>query len=138
MSAESLEELAGEVGERFLDHALNPRGQGLLAGEQGRARGVGTCGDSLEVTIQVAQGRIREIGVEPHGCFFTVACGSALAVLAQGRELEAALELEAGDLDRELDGLPEDHLHCARLAVNTLGEAIEDYLRRERAPRALP
>jgi len=28
-----------------------------------------------------------------------------------------------------LGGLPEDHMHCARLAVNTLGEAIADYYR---------
>jgi len=37
------------------------------------------------------------------------------------------LELEPHDVVTALGGLPEDHLHCARLAVNTLGEAIADY-----------
>jgi nitrogen fixation NifU-like protein len=34
-------------------------------------------------------------------------------------------------VENELGGLPEDHKHCARLAVNTLGEAIADHYRRK-------
>jgi hypothetical protein len=40
---------------------------------------------------------------------------------------QQALELEPHEVAAALGGLPEDHLHCARLAINTLGEAIADY-----------
>jgi NifU-like protein involved in Fe-S cluster formation len=50
--------------------------------------------------------------------------------LADGLDLDQALEIQPEDVETELGGLPEDHLHCARLAVNTLGEAIADYYKR--------
>ena len=47
--------------------------------------------------------------------------------LVNGKTLEAALTVMPEDVANELAGLPEDHMHCAALAVNTLGEAIDDY-----------
>ena len=45
----------------------------------------------------------------------------------KGRSLDDALYLEPDAVAAALEGLPEDHMHCARLAVNSLGEAIADY-----------
>ena len=70
----------------------------------------------------------------PQGCVYTLVCASAMSELAKGRDLDQALELEPHDVADALGGLPEDHLHCARLAVNTLGEAIADYYRRASLP----
>jgi nitrogen fixation protein NifU and related proteins len=75
-------------------------------------------------------GTIADIKVLPHGCLYTLVCASAMSDLAKGRDLDHALELEPHDVADALGGLPEDHLHCAHLAVNTLGEAIADYYRR--------
>jgi nitrogen fixation NifU-like protein len=65
--------------------------------------------------------------------YTSIACASAMSELARNCKLEQALEISPQDVEAELGGLPEDHLHCARLAVNTLGEAIADCYRR-RAP----
>ena len=89
--------------------------------------GIGSCGDKVTVAIQVDQDCIKEIYQKPEGCLYTTACASAVSVLAKGRTLEDALEIQPGAVEAELGGLPEDHRHCARLAVNTLGEAIADY-----------
>ena len=118
------------VDPRLLDHASNPRNLGDMDRPSGVATGVGVCGDSLEVAIRVSGERIGEIRVRPKGCVYTIACASAMSELACGRSLERVLTLEPEDVDRKLGGLPEDHLHCARLAVNALGEAVEDYYRR--------
>ena len=90
------------------------------------------CGERFEfeglaVTIRVDDERISDIGVIPRGCVYTVVCASALSELAKGRTLDSALQLNPEDVAHELGGLPEDHLHCARLVVNTLGEAVSDY-----------
>lgn len=124
----------GQVGARFLEHAQYPRNLGRVPSPDGVALGVGQCGDSMEVSLQVRGDTISEIKVMPHGCIYTVVCASALSELAKGKTVEGALGLNPEDLDRELQGLPEDHQHCARLAVNTLGEAIEDYYRRVNSP----
>ena len=112
---------------RFFTHAQMPRHMGTMEGADGRAVGVGTCGDSLEVTLRVTEGAIGDIRHRPNGCVYTVACGSAMSSLAMGRRLDEALVLQPEDVAEELGGLPADHQHCAALAVNTLGEAIDDY-----------
>jgi nitrogen fixation NifU-like protein len=58
-----------------------------------------------------------------------IVTGSAMGKLATGRDL-APLELAPHDAADILGGLPADHLHCARLAINILGEALADYCRR--------
>jgi nitrogen fixation NifU-like protein len=118
---------------RFIRHVNMPSNLGLIEHPAGRAVGVGQCGDSVEVTLHVNGERISAIRHLPRGCAFTIACASAMTELARDRTLEQALEITPQDVETELGGLPEDHLHCARLAVNTLGEAIADCYRRRRA-----
>ena len=105
--------MSGRFGHRRRRHARNCRER--------------QCGDSIEVSLQIETGAIAEIKVLPRGCIYTLVCASAMSELAKGRNLDQALELEPQDVVTALGGLPEDHLHCARLAVNTLGEAIADY-----------
>jgi len=116
---------------RFIRHVNMPSNQGAIEAPSGRAVGVGQCGDSVEVTLRVESECIRDIRYLPRGCAFTIACSSAMSELAQGRTLEQALEISPQEVESELGGLPEDHRHCARLAVNTLGEAIADCYRRQ-------
>jgi nitrogen fixation protein NifU and related proteins len=118
-----------EVGEQFLCFARQPRNLGQLPDPSGKGAAIGQCGDSIEVFIRVDGGTIADIKVAPHGCIYTLVCASAMSELAKGRDLDRALELEPEDVMAALGGLPEDHTHCARLAVNTLGEAIADYYR---------
>ncbi|MCU0604512.1 MAG: iron-sulfur cluster assembly scaffold protein [Desulfobacterales bacterium] len=125
---------ASKLSDRFFRHANMPSNLGTIEPPSGRALGVGRCGDSIEVTLGVVGERVAEVRCRPCGCEYTVACASAMSELARERTLEQALEITPRDVEVELGGLPEDHLHCARLAVNTLGEAIADCYRRRRPP----
>ena len=118
------------VSDRFLAHVEHPCNMGELNQANGKARGVGTCGDAIEVFIQVHDNTIQDISHLPHGCLYTIACASAMTSLAKGLPLEEVLKLMPQDVATELGGLPDDHQHCAALAINTLGEAIDDYYRK--------
>ena len=118
---------SGEVGEQFLRLARFPKNIGSLANPSGKGAAVGKCGDSIEVSLRIEKEAITDIKVLPRGCVYTLVCASAMSELAKGRHLDLALNLEPTDVAAALGGLPADHLHCARLAVNTLGEAIADY-----------
>jgi nitrogen fixation NifU-like protein len=126
--------MTGEVGEQFLCLARYPQNIGLFDNLNRKGAAVGKCGDSIEVSLKIETGAIADIKVLPHGCLYTLVCASAMSELAKGRDLDHALELEPHEVADALGGLPEDHLHCARLAVNTLGEAIADYYRRASLP----
>lgn len=122
----------------FLAHAQNPRNMGGLETANGLAVGVGSCGDTLAVQIQVENSIIEDIRCLPKGCIYTVVCASVMSELVKGRQLEEVLKLQPEDIDTLLGGLPPDHKHCARLAVNSLGEAIDDYYRRNGFPKDGP
>lgn len=119
--------LQGQVGESFLRYASKPKNVGSMDNPSGRGSAVGQCGDSIDVSLRIDDGTITDIKVTPRGCVYTLVCASAMSELAKGRNLDDALELAPEEVVAALGGLPEDHLHCARLAVNTLGEAIADY-----------
>ena len=115
------------LSDRFIAHANSPENFGQLKKANGKARGVGTCGDSVEIFLFVNGRNIKGISHVPNGCVYTTACASAVTALVRGRPLNEALKVTPEDVAKELGGLPEDHRHCAALAVNTLGEAIDDY-----------
>lgn len=134
MSGEEEKDLAG-LSPLFLRHLEQPCNLGWLEAPQGRAELTGKCGDSIAVQIGVRDWVLEEVAVLPKGCVYTLACASAMSALVRGRTLEHALDLTPEDVAADLGGLPADHMHCARLAVNTLGEAIADYLRVATAAR---
>ncbi|MDR3567379.1 MAG: iron-sulfur cluster assembly scaffold protein [Syntrophobacteraceae bacterium] len=121
-----------QVGENFLRLVKQPENIGHIENAHAKANAVGQCGDSVEVFLEITNENIKDIKVAPHGCIYTWVCSSAMSELAKGRNLDDALRIEPGEIADILGGLPDDHLHCARLAVNTLGEAIADYYKKSR------
>jgi len=120
-----------QLGQAFLSHANQPRNLGTITDPDGSSRLTGKCGDSMRIDLKVHGGVIDKICVVPEGCVFTKACASVVGELAKQKTLEQALEIEPEDIKNVFGSLPDDHMHCARLAVNTLGEAIAEVLRRE-------
>jgi len=59
---------------------------------------------------------------------FSGECAAMAAHLAYGKTINEALAISAGEVIKQLKGLPENHLHCSILAVSTLYRAIADYL----------
>jgi len=80
----------------------------------------------MEFFVRLNGERIEEVSFMTDGCGPTVACGSMVTKMAQGRSLAEAAAIEAAEVLLSLDGLPAEHVHCATLAVNTLHEALAD------------
>ena len=107
-----------------LKEARQPWNMGITLDPDGYALVCGPCGDTMEMFLRVQDSRIEVAAFVTDGCGPTVACGSMLAKMAQGKSLEKAAAIEAADLIIALDGLPPEHVNCATLAVNTLLQAI--------------
>jgi len=84
----------------------------------------GLCGDTMEIYIRVDGERIRACSFYTDGCGATIACGNRLARHVEGMEIEAARNVSPEELVSLLNGLPEDHKHCAALSVLALKNAI--------------
>jgi len=112
---------------RVIDEYLHPRCLRKLDHPDATATVTGPCGDTMVMGLRIRDGRIAEIGFLTDGCGPTVACGSVLAQMVESKTLDQALTIAVHQLLRELGGLPDSHLHCARLAVDTLQKAIQNY-----------
>ena len=87
----------------------------------------GSCGDTMQFFLKIEDDFIKKINFVTDGCGATVAAGSQITIIVKGKKLEFAENLQPIDIDNALGGLPEDHKHCAELAVTTLKRAIEKY-----------
>jgi nitrogen fixation NifU-like protein len=111
-----------------LDHAENPRNQGVL--DDANARGYQmnpVCGDVLSLTIRVTEGRIEAARFQTEGCTASVATSSMLTKMITGLTLVEAESLTHEDISDAVGGLPASKLHSAALVIGALRQALESY-----------
>jgi nitrogen fixation NifU-like protein len=118
---------------KVLEQARQPQNMGGMLEPDRHAVVRGPCGDTMELFLRVQDSRIEITTFLTDGCGPSVACGSMLTQMVQGKSLEEATTIDAVDLIAALDGLPPEHQHCAKLAVDTLQEAIADQRQEGRA-----
>lgn len=99
---------------------------GVLDKPDAQGHFLGSCGDRMQIDLRVHDGKIQEAKFLADGCGATIACGSMITKMACEKTLDEASIITQSELLVALDGLPEDHIHCADLAVMTLREAIID------------
>ena len=123
-----MEELAKQEAALYsatvLAEARQPKNVGAMLEPDGHALLHGACGDRMEIFLRLDGQRIQMATFMTDGCGPTLACGSKLTTMVQGKTTEEAAAIRAVDLVAALDGLPQEHVHCASLAVNTLRLAI--------------
>ena len=113
--------------DEFLSHAFTPQNVGVLSDPDGYGAPKGSCGDTVEIYLKVRGGVIDQALFLTDGCAHTIACASVATSLARGRTVEEAQKISPEDIAATLGGLPEDHIHCARLAVTTVRLALKNY-----------
>ena len=110
----------------FKDHLTNPRNVGELPEANAEAEETNpVCGDRLRLSLVIRDGLIESTRFLAYGCPPTIACGSALTQLIQGKTVTEAQELTRADILNALGGLPSRKQHSAALAIETLRTAIE-------------
>jgi len=115
----------------LVDHFLHPRHAGLMRD----ADGVGEdayagCGDLARFFLRVRDRRAVEVRFQTYGCGPTIAAASVASELMAGRTVEDLLHVKAEEIERALEGLPEDRKHAADVAAGALRAAARDYLAR--------
>jgi nitrogen fixation NifU-like protein len=110
---------------QVLDHFEHPRNAGTVADADASARIENpACGDVLELTLKVADGRIAEIRFKAKGCVAAMACGSAVTELVSGRTVAEAGKFTREELVRAVGGLPAASTHASHLAIDTLAAVL--------------
>lgn len=111
----------------------NPHNPERMADADGSGMADGLCGDMMEMFVKTDGPRIVRCSFFTDGCGATVASGSRLARFVEGMTVDEASSVRPIDLVSLLGGLPEDHEHCAALAVIALRNALRNVEERRRA-----
>ena len=125
---EVLTEAKNALGEKGFDRWRNPQHCGIMEDADSRARMKGSCGDTMEMYISVADGRVNQVSYVTDGCSSSSIAGSFTSELAMGKTFEEVLDMTGADVLNEIGTFPEAEEHCAHLAVSTLHEALNSYL----------
>ena len=111
---------------QLLDHFQNPRNAGEVVAPDASAQVDNpACGDILKLTLKVVGGRIAEIRFLAKGCVPSIACGSALTELLQGRRVDEARQLRREEIVEAVGGLPEASAHASHLAMDALAAILQ-------------
>lgn len=131
--------------EIIIEHSQSPSHREIPENATVKEEGVNrSCGDEVEVHIEVKDGVIKAIGIGGHGCSISTASGSLMADFVDGMTVEQAEDLIEKFKDMIVDkkdiSFPEGledlealkgvtqypiRVKCATLAWNTLEQALQ-------------
>jgi nitrogen fixation NifU-like protein len=83
------------------------------------------CGDTLQLAIKVADGRIADARFRARGCVAAIACGAQLVEIIVGQPLAQVRNLRRERLVETLGGLPETSMHASQLAIDALAAVLK-------------
>ncbi len=106
-----------------IERLINPDGYGKRTGE---------CGDTAEFFLIFKDNVLETVSFYVQGCLNTTACCNTAAMMAQGKTIDQAWEISPEQVNEFLKTLPEDHFHCAQLAVGALYLALADLVRKKK------
>lgn len=129
LQKEIMEKEIKEFNEHIVNLFHNPKNWGKPPDEEITIsqKYKGPCGDSMFFFLKINGNIIEKANFLTDGCGASLATACQTTLLIEGKSLSFAEALKPEDLDSALKGLPEDHKHCAELAIRTLRRAINRY-----------
>jgi nitrogen fixation NifU-like protein len=118
----------------FLEMAFRTDRNEVIKNPDGYGKRTGECGDTVEIFLVVKNERIESATYASNGCLNTNACANTVIRLAEGKTIAEAWDITPEAVSDFLQTLPEDHFHCAELAVGALYLALSDARDISRSP----
>lgn len=119
---------------KFLEMAFRADRQERILNADGHGKKTGDCGDTIEFFLIIKDDRIQTLAYALNGCLNTNACANAIIKLVEGKPMDAGWALDPEDVAAYLESLPEDHFHCAELALGALYLALADARDKQKSP----
>jgi nitrogen fixation NifU-like protein len=114
--------------EKLLDHFQKPRNVGELPPPAVTVEVTNPiCGDILRLSARFEQGRIVEVRYRTRGCTASIAAGSALTELLEGRTAEDSAGLRPADVEAAVGGLSNESKHAAVLAIDAVRALLRSH-----------
>ncbi len=126
---DQVREMLAEAGysEKAIDYVLSREQIGVLEDADHSTLVKGPCGDTMRISLKLEGDKIKDAKMEVLGCPGAVASACAVIDLAKGKDLEEAEKIDLESLFKVVEKLPDQKVHCAKLALATLKRALREY-----------
>ena len=114
--------------EKVIEKWMRTAHMGEMEESHGYGKVKGPCGDTIKIFLKIRDEKITDATFVTDGCAATIAAGSMACELVIGKNIKDAVTINQEVILENLGGLPQESIHCALLASNTLKEALADYL----------
>ncbi|HTK04272.1 MAG TPA: SUF system NifU family Fe-S cluster assembly protein [Candidatus Eisenbacteria bacterium] len=116
--------------ENILDHYREPHNAGRIEGATFSHRELNpSCGDTIEMYVKIADGRVADVKFDGHGCAISQASVSMLTDHVKGMDVAALRALTKEDVFRLLGvQVGMTRLRCALLGLKTLEVGLQNHL----------
>jgi len=115
-------------GDEGFDRWQHPRFNKKIENPDTHARVTGSCGDTIEISLNFVDDRVSEASYFTDGCGVSSVCGSFAAEMAIGKTVDEIADITGESILARLGKCPEEDKHCAFLAAQTLQEAVHNYM----------
>jgi nitrogen fixation NifU-like protein len=110
---------------QLLDHFEHPRNVGEVEGADACVELENpACGDIMRLSLKLEAGRITQARFRTRGCVPSIACGSALTEMLEGKSVAEARALRREDVVAAVGGLETASQHASHLAMDALAVAL--------------
>jgi nitrogen fixation NifU-like protein len=125
---EVFSEAKSALGDKGFDRWRNPKYCGVMMGADCHAKLKGSCGDSMEMYLEISGEKVEKVSYVTDGCSSSSVAGSFASELGTGMSFAEIFDLKGEDVLAEIGTFPREEEHCAYLAVRTLQKALKNYL----------
>ena len=128
---ESYSDLLKNHSLNYIDMAFRTDKIERIENPDGYGKRIGECGDIVEFFLTCHKNMLSTISFCTKGCLNTNACCNTVAKFAQGKTIDKAWEIQPEQVAKYLKTLPQDHEHCAELAVGALYLALANFISKD-------
>ncbi len=110
------------------DHMVFPRNSGELSDHSSFGIVYDDHDQTMAIWLKLENDRVTGASFVCDDCATCTACASAITEMARGKTVAELLSINPEDVIDNLQGLPEEDHHCAKLATDTLKASANDFL----------
>ena len=131
--------MAIKYSQKVKEHFMKPRNVGEIEDADGIGEvGNPACGDIMNFYIKVKDNRLIDVKFKTFGCGAAIAVSSMISEMAKNKTVEEALKITNLDVAENLEGLPQNKLHCSNLGADALQAAIRSYMNKKDSQTTVP
>jgi nitrogen fixation NifU-like protein len=110
------------------DHMVFPRNSGEPPDHSSFGIIYDDHNQTMAMWLKIENDRVTGASFVCDDCITCTACASALTEMARGKTTSEVRAITVEDLIENLQGLPEEDHHCAKLAIDTVRASVNDFL----------